>query len=77
MKIRIYSVDDWEALFVDGVRVFEHHSVDVDTMMEAISDKLNIDFEEIYGGDTPLEDYAMDTGSFPSTEKEILTLLSK
>ncbi len=63
MKISIYKVEDWQALYIDGKKVFENHTI----TPEDILDAMNIEYTSTY-----IDNFDVDADYIPATEDEIL-----
>lgn len=49
MKVVILKVDDWTALYIDGEKIEENHSLNESFVLEAIAKRTDvIDFENHY-----------------------------
>ena len=55
MKINLLQVGDWTALYIDGKKVDENHSLDLDAVLSLITDKLpDVEYESHFA--EPSED---------------------
>ncbi len=71
-KFMIVDFDDWVALYKDGVKIMENHSLRLRDVVEEINTGCEYVFVD-YG--TPLGDYIEDTGYPPQTVAEVQELL--
>ena len=76
VKIELHSVDDWEALYVNGVSVYQTHRNTLSWWLNhGAKFPLNILslVDEYHEGDA-LDEYACNTGGLPETLEELRAL---
>lgn len=65
-RLTLIHADDWQALYVDGKRVYQHHQVDLVHWLE----KLNlVKIDEIWADNDP---YLKENASFPDEMRALI-----
>ncbi len=73
IELVVYSSDDWDAVYVDGKKIYSGHEDLIDVILHAVSGKTVAVAR--YGGYAergyPLGQYLYEHGDFPDTLNEI------
>ncbi len=73
-KFMVVDFDDWVALYKDGKKIMENHSL----RLQDVLDEVEADVEYIFADyETPLGDHIMSQGSPPETVAEVQELLEE
>jgi len=65
-RLTLVNCDDWQALYVDGKLVYQHHEVDLVSWLE----KLNLlKIDEVWAEDDP---YLKENARFPNEMRAII-----
>ena len=73
-KFMIVDFDDWVALYKNGEKVMENHSLRLRDVLEEVEADCEYTYVDY---DTPLGDYIMDNGYPPETVVEVQELLDE
>ena len=71
-KFMIVDFDDWVALYKDGEKIMENHSLRLQDVLEEVEADVEYIFVDY---ETPLGDYIEDTGYPPQTIAEVQELI--
>ena len=67
-KIHLFEMEDWVVLYLDGKKKFEGHSLDAREVLDLLGVDCVCEYVET---DTPIDDYAVRTGTLPDTIEEV------
>jgi hypothetical protein len=75
-KFMVVDFDDWVALYKDGEKIMENHSLRLQDVIEEMED--DVDCEYVFVDyETPLGDYIESNGRPPETVLEVQELIDE
>lgn len=78
MSAVIYKYDDWQGLFVDGVKVYEQHEVRLDDLKQHCPDMPVKYIEEVWVDKySAIREHLYHDGRFPETQNDVLALMEQ
>lgn len=75
-RVILASVDDWEALYVNGECVEQGHSISSVTYLDVVQNLKSFSFK-YYGNEETLEKYVEKTGELPRNVEELDKVLRR
>jgi hypothetical protein len=73
LHISVYEADEWGAVYLDGAKVHENHSI-CPSVIADVASGAPFTMDYTYVEDCALNDYVYDTGRFPDTLEEAADL---